>query len=110
MNTYALNFIEHQEAKNTQQMSNPNWRINKTVLSSKLETEFILLSIDAGYYFGLDSVASRIWELLSEKPYTVDELADHLLEEYEVDRQTCLEDVQAFIDDMAFRKLITPSE
>jgi len=86
------------------------WQLAKEVLSSKIDEEIVLLAVDAESYLSLDPVGSRIWELLSEKPSTVDELADRLMEEYEVDRQTCLNDVQAFIDDMAARKLIVPSE
>ena len=86
------------------------WQLAKEVLSSKIDEEIVLLAVDAESYLSLDPVGSRIWELLSEKPSTVDELAALLMEEYEVDRGTCLNDVQAFIDDMAARKLIVPSE
>jgi hypothetical protein len=86
------------------------WQLAKEVLSSKIDEEIVLLAVDAESYLSLDPVGSRIWELLSEKPSTVDELADRLMEEYEVDRETCLNDVLAFIDDMAARKLIVPSE
>ena len=86
------------------------WQLAKEVLSSTIDEEIVLLAVDAESYLSLDPVGSRIWELLSEKPSTVDELADLLMEEYEVDRGTCLNDVQAFIDDMAARKLIVPSE
>jgi len=86
------------------------WQLAKEVLSSKIDEEIVLLAVDAESYLSLDPVGSRIWELLSEKPSTVDELADRLMEEYEVDRGTCLNDVLAFIDDMAARKLIVPSE
>jgi len=86
------------------------WQLAKEVLSSKIDEEIVLLAVDAESYLSLDPVGSRIWELLSEKPSTVDELADLLMEEYEVDRGTCLNDVLAFIDDMAARKLIVPSE
>ncbi|NLD64883.1 MAG: PqqD family protein [Bacteroidales bacterium] len=86
------------------------FRVSTDVLSNKIDDELVLMSPTAGFYYSLDPVGSRIWELLSEKPSTVDELADRLMEEYEVDRETCLNDVLAFIDDMAARKLIVPSE
>ena len=86
------------------------WQLAKEVLSSKIDEEIVLLAVDAESYLSLDPVGSRIWELLSEKPSTVDELAALLMEEYEVDRGTCLNDVQAFIDDIAARKMIVPSE
>lgn len=89
---------------------NFKFHISPQVIHSKIDDEVVVMSIEAGEYLTLDSVGSRIWELLSEKPSTVDELVGLLMEEYEVDRETCLNDVQAFIDDMAARKLIVPSE
>ena len=54
------------------------WQLAKEVLSSKIDEEIVLLAVDAESYLSLDPVGSRIWELLSEKPSTVDELADLL--------------------------------
>lgn len=83
-----------------------NWKVSEEVLSSKIDEEVVLMSIQAGFYFTLDSIGSRIWELLSEKPYTLEELVQTLMEEYEVDEVTCRADVQAFIDEMSEKKLI----
>ena len=85
---------------------NKKWKVSEEVLSSKIDEEVILMSIEAGYYFGLDPVGSNIWELLSKQPASVDELVLSMMEEYEVDEDTCRKDVQAFIDDMSSRKLI----
>lgn len=83
-----------------------NWKVSEEVLSSKIDEEVVLMSIEAGYYFTLDPIGSRIWELLSGKPYSLDGLVQALLEEYEVDEPTCRADVQAFIDEMSEKKLI----
>jgi len=45
-----------------------NLKVSEEVLSSKIDEEVVLMSIEAGYYFTLDPIGSRIWELLSEKP------------------------------------------
>ena len=82
------------------------WQINPEVLSSKIDEEAILMSFEAESYFGLDPVGSRIWELLSKKSLTTDELVVLLMEEYEINETTCREDVQRFIDDMSAKKLI----
>jgi len=84
------------------------WQISPKVLSSKIDEDVVLMSIDEGFYFTLEPVGSRIWELLSEKPATLEELVNQLMEEYEVDKETCMKDVQEFIDDMASKKLIIP--
>ena len=85
------------------------WEISKEVLSSKIDEEVVLMSIEADSYFGLDPVGSHIWELLSVKPATTNELVETLMEEYDTDPETCQKDVQAFIDDMSARKLIVKS-
>lgn len=83
-----------------------NWKVSEEVLSSKIDEEVVLMSIEAGYYFTLDPIGSRIWELLSEKSYTLEGLVEALMEEYEVDEATCRADVQAFIAEMSEKKLI----
>lgn len=82
------------------------WQVASEVLSSKIDDEAILMSIEADSYFGLDPVGSRIWEILSAEAKTVDELFALLKEEYEVEENQCKEDVFHFIQDMVSRKLI----
>lgn len=81
------------------------WQITPSILHSKIDEEVILMSIEADSYFGLDPIASRIWELL-EEPRSLQELTAILTEEYEVDADTCQQDVQELLDDMAGRGLI----
>ena len=81
------------------------WQIAPSILHSKIDEEVILMSIEADSYFGLDPIASRIWELL-EEPKSLQELTATLTEEYEVDADTCQQDVQELLDDMAGRGLI----
>lgn len=81
------------------------YQISQDVLFSKVDDEVILMSIEADSYFGLDPVASRIWELL-EQPATLDELVGQLTAEYEVAEAECREDAAIFIEDMVARGLI----
>jgi hypothetical protein len=87
---------------------NTKWQVTPEVLSSKIDDEAILMSIEMESYFGLDPVGSRIWELLSAQAASAEELVLLLMEEYDVDEKTCKEDVQHFIDDMLAKKLIRP--
>ena len=95
MNSYDMNTI---------------WQVSTKVLSSKIDEEVILMSFEADSYFGIDPVGSRIWELLSEKPATINELVLLLVDEYEVDEETCRKQVQIFIDEMYTKKLIIKSD
>ena len=64
------------------------------LLDAKLDDEVVLLRIESGDYYGFNAVASRIWELI-ETPQTFGRLVDALLEEFEVSREQCREDVAA---------------
>lgn len=50
--------------------------------------EAVMMSIEAGRYFGVNAVGARIWELL-ETPQSVEQLCARLCAEFEVDAQTC---------------------
>jgi hypothetical protein len=89
---------------------NIKWQVSPKVLSSKIDDEVILMSFEADSYFGLDPVASSIWQLIDKQPSTIDELVQLLLEEYEIDEHSCRNDVQKFIDEMSEKKLIQQAE
>ena len=61
--------------------------------------EAVMMSVTAGRYYGLNAVASRIWELL-ETPKTIAELCAQICEEFEVDAQTCEAEVLKFVQDL----------
>jgi hypothetical protein len=61
--------------------------------------EAVMMSINAGRYYGLNAVASRIWELI-ETPMTVGEICARLCEEFEIDAQNCEAAVLKFANDM----------
>lgn len=94
-----------------QKVSNgKRWKVKPEILYSKINEETVLMSIEAGFYYSLDSVGSQIWELLTKQSASIEELSDRLINEYEVDKETCLKDVQEFIDELASKKLIIPVE
>ena len=58
-----------------------------------------MMDIEKGSYFSLNSVATRIWELL-EHPLTVDGLCDRLMEEYDISPAQCRADVDEHLAQM----------
>jgi hypothetical protein len=73
---------------------------NENILHAPVGTEeVVMMSVEAGRYYGLNAVASRIWELL-EKPMTVAQVCARLCDEFEVDAQTCEAEVLKFISDL----------
>ena len=87
---------------------NTKWQVSPEVISSKIDEEVVLMSIQAESYFALDPIGSEIWEYLSEKPLTITELVTIFIESYAVEEENCRNDVQEFIQAMTERKLIFP--
>ena len=58
------------------------------------ERELAVMSIEQGAYYGLNEVATRIWQLV-DRPRTVASVCAALQDEYEIDRASCERDVLA---------------
>lgn len=76
-----------------------------SAVSADLEEEAVILDTASGEYYGLNEVGARIWVLLQE-PITFSALVDALLEEYEVDRNRCEEEVGDLLNRMEERNLL----
>lgn len=75
------------------------------LLSAALDDELLMMSIEKGSYYSLNSVGARIWELL-ENPMTFDELVARLLEEYDISVETCRLEVENFVHALRERGLL----
>jgi hypothetical protein len=69
------------------------------MLSTELDQETVLMSIDAGAYYGLKGTAQSIWEHL-ETPLTFSALVDCLVEEYQISPEVCAPDLERFLAEM----------
>lgn len=76
------------------------------ILSSKIDQEIILLSIDDSKYYGMDPIGSAIWHLL-ESPILVAHLIDTLQAQYNVTHEKCQSDVCRFLQLLLEKNLIT---
>lgn len=76
------------------------------LLYNEIDGEVVMLSIENSEYYGMDKVGSRIWDLI-EKPITLKQLIDKLMEEYEVSEQQCAEDTLIFLYKLLHKKLLT---
>jgi hypothetical protein len=64
---------------------------SKEQVTASLMGQAVMLNVKTGKYYSLNSVGSRIWELL-EQPISVQYLYQKILNEYQVDNQRCEED------------------
>lgn len=72
------------------------------MLSAEIGGEAIMMSIEKGAYFGLNPIATRIWDLI-DQPKSIAELIEVISTEYEVSDEQCSADVQEFVADMLAR-------
>lgn len=61
--------------------------------------EAVMMSIEAGRYYGVNAVGARIWELL-ETPQTIEQLCTQICEEFDVDAQACRTAILEFARDL----------
>lgn len=58
------------------------------MVSAPMDDELVMFSLEHGMYYGLDNIASVIWQRI-EQPTSVEDLCNSLLDEFDVDRDTC---------------------
>ncbi len=76
------------------------------IVATEMDGEYLIMSIEQGSYIALRDVSARIWELL-EVPQTPAALVEALLREYTVHRDTCEQEVDDFLGEMAKSNLVT---
>lgn len=86
-------------------MSSPSYRRLPDFVSTDMDGETVLMSIEHGSYFGIGGVAALIWEKLDESR-TEDALIALVCSEYAVSEQECRPDVQAFLADLIKNGLV----
>ena len=83
--------------------------VNKDIVSCDLVDEAAILNLKTGIYYGLDPVGARIWKLI-QTPRQLYEILETLLNEYEVEKNHCQEDLIELIEQLAEKELVTIKE
>ncbi len=71
-----------------------------------VDGEKAMLNVEDGRYYVLDSISSRIWEII-EEPCTVRELIRMLVDEFDVQEEKCQHDVHTFLNKLYTYGLVT---
>lgn len=81
-------------------------RLRRTgdVLAAEVDSETVMMDVNKGLYFGLDTIGTDVWKHL-ETPVTAAELATPLSEDYEAEPATIQRDLLALLSMMAEREL-----
>jgi hypothetical protein len=76
-------------------------------LAAEVGGELVLMSVDHGKYYGLDSVGSDVWQRI-EQPIEVGQLCAALTRQYAGDPTTIEHDVMALLEKFAGQDLLEP--
>lgn len=85
------------------------YKVSSNHLYSEVADEAVILDVESGVYYGLDSVGVDIWRWL-QKPQTEDQLLDLVLEEYEVTPEQAEQDLQSILKEMLNAGLLDATE
>ena len=75
------------------------------ILASEMDGELVMMSVTQGKYFSIGQSGVAIWGLLDQER-TVTELVHLLLEQYEVDEETCRKEVTRFVELLVQKELV----
>jgi hypothetical protein len=69
------------------------------IIASEVDGEVVMMSVDKGMYFGLDSTGRDIWNKL-EQPKSINKICDELQREYNAEAEVLKSDVLAFVKEL----------
>lgn len=78
---------------------------NAALIEAEIDGDVVMMDPETGDYYGLSSVARRIWQLL-ERPQNKEELIASLVKEYNVPEETCRRDVSEFISKLTSKRVV----
>ncbi len=73
--------------------------------STEIDGEKVMMDIENGKYLALNSVGTRIWDLI-ESQISISEIVHKLLSEYDIDKETCEIKTIKFITELSNLKII----
>lgn len=77
----------------------------KDIIVAELDQKAVMMSMENGKYYGLDEVASDIWNIIENKIKVLD-LVSILTEKYSISKENCTNDVLDFLHELHRKNLI----
>lgn len=79
------------------------------ILEAEVDAEIVALDVEAGNCYGFNKVASRVWGILAQ-PARVGDIVTRLTADYDVDAQTCEQQVLELLEELRGQGLVNPVE
>lgn len=76
------------------------------LISTDMDGDTVMMSVERGEYFGLAGVGARVWDLLAQ-PIPPPELVQQICAEYALDASTCEADLKRFMGELMAQGLVT---
>ena len=80
-------------------------RKKEEIVTAKLGENAVMMSIDSGKYYGMNEIATAIWDNI-EKPVSVEQLVHILTDQFCVTEDRCQTEVIAFLTKLNNENLI----
>lgn len=84
---------------------NDSVKIAREVVFQKVGEEIVLLNLETGFYYGLNPVGSRVWELLAEEG-SLRAVFEKLEKEYEVAPEDFQQDFVRLVQELMAKGLV----
>jgi DNA-directed RNA polymerase delta subunit len=75
------------------------------ILTSDIDGEKVMMSIQQGEYYGLGNTGSFIWDHI-ENQIKIEDLINLITQEFNVNKEQCLNDIMPFLTDLVEKGLI----
>lgn len=82
--------------------------VSKNAHGAETGDEMVVMGVESGLYFGVNSVGATIWKEI-QKPSRVDDVVAVLLDKFEVDNKICEQETLAFLKKLQERNLLIVS-
>jgi len=80
-------------------------KINEKIIAKKVQGEMVLLNMENGDYFSLNSIGTEIFECISNG-MKLNEITESLFEKYNVELNILQKDIDLLIEEMIAKKII----
>lgn len=75
------------------------------VMARQVGDETVILNLESGIYFGLDSVGADIWKLF-ERGCTLSDTLDEMVQMYDVESEQIKNDMESLVDKLQASGLV----
>ena len=77
----------------------------QNITTVDFDGELAIMDVNKGVYYYMNSIGSEIWEII-HKAATTEEIVHKLILQYDIDEETCRDQVRDFLEELIDRDLV----